>query len=659
MYEVTQDYLDKATAAGRVYSLRVDVGEVVDGAFVDKAQYLGGVGVLSLKIVRGQTTGGFSLGGTVCAQLSATFTNDVDVRVKDRLQVYVRFGSGDNATAWRGLGWFYVDSVKQGLYSKSVTAYDAMLRLEKNYKSKLTYPAKTSDVLNEISDQTNINLSSSLSLVNDATIETAPQMDKSEDGEQRYYTRRTILGYIAATNAGEAYIDVDFKINLAMPTETGYTIEAASAISQTIDDTDFMIGGIVWNKSGISYSLNDDFTENTVELINPLEYTSEEQILHNLETKLVGLSYSSITLKKQGTGIFQLGDLVNYVALDGTAYTMLVMGIVYDFSNGFFSETLYSLAKSTSQQEYAGSQVTNQKEYTSSAPTGGDTFNDAIIITQGDIPYILHSYTVVEYLRDWIIAAKGPDTQIIVNGYIVHDEYSLDMNTATIYSIVRFNATTTDTGELSTKILKVALYRGGRTSDGRSYINFLVLDENGSKIRGPFQSFGTFGLVLTFNFVNAPDELHPFGYAFIKAWAVVTDKNGTLTRITNSLATLYASFVSTDEYKAAIRLVKSPDVGNEIIETTVKDDGSSTLEKAMMYTDTVAKSLQDSFSNITDADREQIEQNASDIAAHNVRITAAEAEIDEINAPTTGILPQAKSYTDFVADELRGEFGTT
>lgn len=366
MYEVTQDYLDKATAAGRVYSLRVDIGEVVDGAVVDKAQYLGGVGVLSLKIVRGQTTGGFSLGGTVCAQLSATFTNDVDVRVKDRLQVYVRFGSGDDVTAWRGLGWFYVDSVKQGLYSKSVTAYDAMLRLEKNYKSKLTYPAKTSDVLNEISDQTNINLSSSLSLINDATIETIPQTDKSKDGEQKYYTRRAMLGYIAATNAGEAYIDVDFKINFAMPTETGYTIEAASVISQTIDDTDFMVDGIVWNKSGISYSLNDDFAENTVELTNPLEYTSEEQILHSLETKLVGLSYSSITLKKQGTGIFQLGDLVDYAALDGTVYTMLVMGIVYDFSNGFFSETLYSLAKSASQQEYAGSQVTDQKEYISS-----------------------------------------------------------------------------------------------------------------------------------------------------------------------------------------------------------------------------------------------------------------------------------------------------
>lgn len=401
MYDVTQDYLDKATAAGRVYSLRVDVGEVVDGVYVDKAQYFGGVGVLSLKIVRGQTTGGFSLGGTVCAQLSATFTNDVDVRVKDRLQAYVRFGIGDDVTAWRGLGWFYVDSVKQGLYSKSVIAYDAMLRFEKNYKSKLTYPTSTSDVLNEISEQMKIGLSPNISLVNDATIETVPQMDKSKDGEQRYYTRRAMLGYIAATNAGEAYIDVDFKINLAIPTETNYTINAASVISQTIDDTDFAIDGIVWNKSGISYSLNDEFTENTVELTNPLNYAGEELILHNLETKLVGLSYNSITLKKQGTGVFQLGDLVNYIAPDETTYTMLVMGIVYDFSNGFFSETLYSLAKSASQQEYMGSQVTDQKEYVS---VDGGAYTTAIHFTDTgfDLTFnssggtFLNTFTVTE-----------------------------------------------------------------------------------------------------------------------------------------------------------------------------------------------------------------------------------------------------------------------
>ena len=365
MYDVTQDYLDKVTAAGRVYSLRIDVGRLSNGSYTDVASYIGGVGVLALKIVRGQTTGGFSLGGTVCASLNGTFANSINIKVKDRLQVYVRFGSGTDVTAWRGLGWFYVDSVKRGMYSQSVVAYDAMLRLEKNYKSKLAYPAKTSDVLAEISSQTGINLSAGLTLINDAAIEDVPLKDKSQDGEQRYYTRREMLGYVGATNAGSGYIDVDFKINLSIPTEVSQGITASSVISQSIDDTDFSIANIVWNKSGVSYSLDDEFTENTVELVNPLGYVSEELILHNLETKLVGLTYSSVKLKKQGTGIYQLGDLVNYTAPDETVYKMLIMGIVYDFSNGFFSETLYSLAKSASQQEYAGSQVTNQKDYIS------------------------------------------------------------------------------------------------------------------------------------------------------------------------------------------------------------------------------------------------------------------------------------------------------
>ena len=183
---------------------------------------------------------------------------------------------------------------------------------------------------------------------------------------------------------------------------------------------------------------------------------------------------------------------------------------------------------------------------------------------------------------------------------------------------------------------------------------------NGTQIRGGMDSYGVFGLALSFSAIYAPNENYPFGYAAIKAWIVYQKKDGTMYLDTAGAGGWGAvSFASLDEYHAAIRLRKTPEMGSEVIETTVKEDRNSTLEKAMLYTDTVAKSLQDSFANITNADREQIEQNASDIAAHNVRITAAEAGIDEINAPATGILPQAKNYTDFVADELRDEFGTT
>lgn len=374
MYELPEDYIRSATRAGRNYSVRIDVGEVQNGAYVDKAQYTGGKGIISLKIVRGQTTGGFLLGGTVCATLSAVFDNNVDIKVNDRIQVYVGFGTGNNVSHWHGLGWFYADSVKKGTYSQNVTACDAMLRFSKNYKSKLTYPAKVSDVLSEISGQTKINLSSGLSLFNDVQIEKLPEKGEDSDGEKQYYTRREMLGYLSSINGGSAYIDIDFKINFAVPSETGYTISAASVIEQTVDDTSFSVEHIVWNRSGISYSLGDEFKENTVEITDPLSYTSSELVLHGLETYLIGLSYDSVTIKKQGTGMFRLGDIVNYEALGGKTYRMLIMGIVYDFSGGFFSETLYSLAKSASQQEFAGNKVIDQTEHikeTAGSGSGG------------------------------------------------------------------------------------------------------------------------------------------------------------------------------------------------------------------------------------------------------------------------------------------------
>lgn len=372
MYELPESYISAATAKGRKIALRVDLGEVRNGSYVDKASYKGGKGVIALKIVRGQTTGGFSLGGTVCATLTATFSNDVEINVKDRIQVYVGFGAPESVPKWQGLGWFYVDSVKKGMDNQSVTACDAMLRFAKNYKSKLTYPAKVSNILEEISGQTKINLSSGLSLFNDVQIEKTPEKGEDKDGNRQYYTRREVLGYLAGINGGSAYIDVDFKINFAVPKETGYTISWKNTTSQSVDDTDFSVSHIVWNRSGITHSLGDDFEENTVEFTDPLAYTSSELILHNLETNIIGLSYNSITIKKQGTGMFQLGDLVDYEALDGKTYKMLIMGIVYDFSGGFFSETLYSLAKSASQQEYAGNQVIDQTEHIKeTAGTGG------------------------------------------------------------------------------------------------------------------------------------------------------------------------------------------------------------------------------------------------------------------------------------------------
>ena len=165
-------------------------------------------------------------------------------------------------------------------------------------------------------------------------------------------------------------------------------------------------------------------------------------------------------------------------------------------------------------------------------------------------------------------------------------------------------------------------------------------------------------MALSFGVIYAPNDVFVNGYAAINVWLIYQDKSGTLIKRDPRIINYLVGFGSIAEYHAAIKLTKEPLTDYEVIETTVTDDGNSTLEKAMLYTDKVAETLQESITNISESDREQIAQNASDIAAHEVRITAVEGEVDTINAPSGGILSQSKAYTDFVANELRGEFGS-
>lgn len=405
MYDVTQDYIDKATAAGRVYSVRLTItkapeeeppiepepvepeptepepiepieptepaeptepdeggGEEPDETPVETSE-ASGEDIMSMKIVRGQTTGSFTLGNTVCASLEVTVANHVQVTINDPIHVEMRFGEGENATEWRSLGHFYVDSIKQAQNNKTITAYDVMLQLSRIYKSELNYPASVSAILEEIGTQTGVGLSENVHLFNDVEIDKKPQGDST----QAYYTRRDILGYMAGINGGSAYIDVDGTINISAPAETDFTISSASVTEQTMQDTNYSVRGVVWNTLNQSLSVGDKYVINTIDVYNPLSFASQEQVLENLKTNLVGLAFDSVTIKKQGTGMFQLGDLVDYVASDEKTYRMLIMGIVYNFTNGFFFETLYSMAQSSSQQRNQGNKV-NQDAFTVDFP---------------------------------------------------------------------------------------------------------------------------------------------------------------------------------------------------------------------------------------------------------------------------------------------------
>lgn len=386
MLAVTENFKAAVNAATRNLDVVVKLIGKNDTDYTNARIYSSKDALLSLKIVDGQTTGGFSLGGTICPSLTAELHKTAVVSIGDKVKAeLVVYNGGGNLTM---ASEFTVDNIKRKADGTlSVTALGNMIKLAKNYVSELTYPTTQLAVLGEIAGQTGFELHPLITseMINDPVIQTAPVKGKAEDGSTLYYTRREMLGFAAAINGGAAYIDQYGRIGIARHNDTGETFTHERVLRETLTEP-FTVEAVKWSSTGLSYSLGDDYNENTVEFYNPLVYNARELIAHNLETDLIGFGYDGATIKKQGCGYFEVGDIVHYVDINNTTHNLLILGIVYEFNDGYFSETLYSLTDTPTQREYTGSESVlsaPSTAVTSVALTGYEYLSDASVRYNG------------------------------------------------------------------------------------------------------------------------------------------------------------------------------------------------------------------------------------------------------------------------------------
>lgn len=357
-----QAVTDQFKAAVNAATRHLDVMLTVLNRSGTERVYTSNDALLSLKIVDGKTTGGFGLGGTICPSLTAELHKSAVVAVNDKITVQIVVKNGSNLTL---ASEFSVDDIKRRPDgTMQVTALGLMIKLGKNHVSSITYPASQYQLLSEIAARAGRQLHPTLEsrLINNPTIESAPLKGKAEDGTTLYYTRRELLGYAAAINGGSAIIDQYGYLDIVRFADTGEVISADRAFREDITDS-YEITDIAWNTTGLSYALDDDFDNGMVEFYNPLDYADSERdtIISNLDSELVGFGYEGAIIQKQGCGYYQVGDAVTYKDIGGTNHTLLIMGIVYSFSDGYFTETLYSLASSENRRQYAGNEVVSNQ----------------------------------------------------------------------------------------------------------------------------------------------------------------------------------------------------------------------------------------------------------------------------------------------------------
>lgn len=205
---------------------------------------------------------------------------------------------------------------------------------------------------------------------------------------------------------------------------------------------------------------------------------------------------------------------------------------------------------------------------------GGDstyTFNDAVVIQQGDVPYILHSYSVMEYLKNWLIVSPGPEASVIFNGYLAYSsDVSIDPSTAEKYSHISFLGAGSASATPIQYDIELQIIESGYDETYGSW-NRVTLFINGSKISSSQTTYGDFGLVIFFRTIYPPNDKYPNGYAFITVKLAYQNSAGNIV-MTNTSSQFtrdyYAEFKSLAEYHAAIRLSVEPVTSSEVSETT-------------------------------------------------------------------------------------------
>ena len=319
--------------------------------------------LISAKIDIGSSSGGLTIGAAYSAKLTLKLMGDVTVNQTDRIIMRVGFYNSDGTKSDKiGLGWFYVDTITRKDKLTAVVAYDKMLRGAKIYKpTALTFPCRASAILDDICGKMGISLRDGVTMPYDPIINEAPIKGKDSDGNTLYYTRREILGYLASIMGGNWFFDAGGHLAFTQFAAVSDTFAAANSTAADISSDAYAVTGITWNINGVPYSrFDDEDAAGMLEFSNPLKVDAKEPIMGAVEQRLVGLTYHSGTIQRQGCGWFELGDIVTAYRKDGTSAPVLITGINYSIEGGAFTEKIFSSALSNSESNYTSGDISGQ-----------------------------------------------------------------------------------------------------------------------------------------------------------------------------------------------------------------------------------------------------------------------------------------------------------
>ncbi len=224
------------------------------------------------------------------------------------------------------IGIFRITSATAEEGKTSYTGYDRMYSsMEMTYVSKLKYPNKDINIVKEICTQAGITFAESTMDDKTISIATVP----------KGYTRREMLGYLAARQGKNAVINSQGQLEFRWYKDADYTIRPTKYYEnglKFITSKAFKVEKIVCDVAtdNDSKTLTSGSGTMAINISNPF---MTQAVLDAVYKKIGGFTYRPLTVECLGDWRLEVGDIVK-VTSGGVEYSAPITSIVYDCDGG-------------------------------------------------------------------------------------------------------------------------------------------------------------------------------------------------------------------------------------------------------------------------------------------------------------------------------------
>ncbi len=226
----------------------------------------------------------------------------------------------------------------------TLTAYDALYRLNKPYISGASYPVTLAQIAQDIASQTGINLASTSFTNSTVVVTSAPDFTGITSSQVLSWIAQLAGSYVRLN----AYEQIEFVWFTAPP--AGLSITTGHCSKMEIDEPTVPISGIIYGDSIVgtdvnAFEIKDNFLLNNI--------TDKATVLTAVYNRVVGTTYRPYSLNWVGDISYQPGDRIVLVDRNNVQHDTILMADTLSITGGIKC-TSSAKTKTQEQKSYLG-----------------------------------------------------------------------------------------------------------------------------------------------------------------------------------------------------------------------------------------------------------------------------------------------------------------